>query len=60
MTKDAMWKRNGEPTQYGTRMDALHLGLTVRRQGNKLVLRERYNSKRKFGAFRSWAAVERA
>ena len=60
MTKDAMWKRNGEPTQYGTRMDALHLGLTVRRQGNKLVLRERYNTKRKIGAFRSWAAVERA
>jgi len=36
----AMWKANGNPTAYGTRKYADHLGLIVRRQGNKLVLHE--------------------
>jgi hypothetical protein len=49
----------GEPTAYGTRQYAQHLGLTVRRQGNKLMLRERYRAKKKIGEFRSWSAVER-
>jgi hypothetical protein len=39
---------------------ANHLALTVRKDGNALLLSERYGKKRKIGTFRSWAAVERA
>ena len=56
----AMWKANGNPTAYGTRKYADHLGLIVRRQGNKLVLHERSRAKKKIGEYRSWSAVERA
>jgi hypothetical protein len=39
---------------------ALHLALYVRRDGDRLVLRERYNNKRKIGTYRTWPAVQRA
>jgi hypothetical protein len=39
---------------------ALHLALWVRREGDSLVLRERYHNKRKVGAYRTWPAVARA
>jgi hypothetical protein len=46
------------------RADANHLALTVRNDGGRLTLRERYGpplaSRRVIGVFRSWFAVERA
>jgi hypothetical protein len=43
---------------------ALHLALLVRRRGDVLTLRERYDfngqAKRKLGEYRSFRAVERA
>jgi hypothetical protein len=47
------------------RHHAEHIGLVVRRQGDKLVLSERYDDlhnfqKRKLGTFRSWRALDRA
>jgi hypothetical protein len=39
---------------------ALHMALTVRRYGERVVLRERYDERKIVGSFRSWLSVKRA
>jgi hypothetical protein len=47
-------------TEREIRDQALHLALWVRREGDGLVLRERYSDKRKIGTYRTWPAVAQA
>jgi hypothetical protein len=46
--------------EWVVRNYALHLGLRVRRRGQKLVLFKHYAPWRRIGVYSSWAQVDRA